>query len=270
MDYVTAKEILKTSIVTSFSKTKFSNAELRKKALLWSISLPAGSSYESQTESIYHTTYAGSVIKFGKPGKEASRDRRPNKFDMTPILYENRSDRLFRSAKGFNFFELLKDIQTKKKRDEEAGHVLLAMLYRCGVLLDHDIVDNQFCYTPNIEIMQWLDERLRSVSGTPSSELIPVYDAIMLNDDIKIYTNPSRYQSQHLEPYGPRGRINTMGAIFAVCAPEEVLSRVELSSLLITGRGTPRIFSAKYGFGSQIISQMTDGIVDFRNSQTTL
>jgi len=270
MDYVTAKEILKTSIVTSFSKTKFGNAELRKKALLWAISLPAGSNYESQTESIYHTTYAGSVIKFGKPGKESSRDRRPNKFDMTPILYENRSGQLFRSAKGFNFFELLRDIQIKKERDEEAGHVLLAMLYRCGILLDHDMVDNVFCYIPNIEIMQWLDERLRGVGGTPPSELIPVYDAIMLNDDIKIYTNPSRYQSQHLEPYGPRGRINTMGAIFAVCAPENVLPRVELSSLLITGRGAPRIFSARYGFGSKIVSKMTDGIVGFHSSQAAL
>jgi hypothetical protein len=46
MDYVTAKEILKTPVVTSFSKTKFSNAELRKKALLWAINLPTGSSYE--------------------------------------------------------------------------------------------------------------------------------------------------------------------------------------------------------------------------------
>jgi len=111
MNYLTAKKILKTSIVTSFSKTKFHNVELRKKALLWAINLPTGKSLDSQIESTYHMTYAGSVIKFGKPGKEAFRVRNPNKFDMTPILYEKRDDQLVRSPKGFNFFEMLKYIR---------------------------------------------------------------------------------------------------------------------------------------------------------------
>lgn len=270
MDYLTAKKILKTSIVTSFSKTKFRNVELRRKALLWAINLPTGKSLDSQIESIYHTTYRGSIIKFGKPGKEAFRSRNPNKFDMTPILYEKRGGQLIRSAKGFNFFEMLKDIQTKITKDEEAGHVLLAMLYRCGVLDDHIISNKKLCYNPNIQVMQWLDKRFRSVGETPPSELIPMYDAIMLNDDIKIYTNPSRYQTGHLEPYGTRGRINTMGAIFAICAPEDILSRTELSSLLITGRGTPRIFSKKYDYGRQIIARMTGGIVDYHKKQKKL
>jgi hypothetical protein len=270
MDYLTAKEILKTSIVTSFSKTQFRNVELRRKALLWAINLPSGRSLDSQIETTYHVTYAGSMIKFGKPGKEVFRIRNPNKFDMTPILYEKRHGELERSAKGFNFFEMLKDIQTKIVRDEEAGHILLATLYRCGVLADHAISDDKLCYNPNIHIMQWLDDRLGKVGEFPPSELIPMYDAIMLNDDIKIYTNPSRYQSGHLEPYGPKGRINTMGAIFAICAPDDLLSRVELSSLLITGRGTPRIFSKTYEYGRPLISKMTGGIIDHQNDQMRL
>lgn len=270
MDYLTAKKILKTSIVTSFSKTKFRNVDLRRKALVWAINLPTGKNLDSQIESVYHKTYRGSIVKFGKPGKEAFRTRNPNKFDMTPILYEKRGEQLIRSAKGFNFFEMLKDIKTKITKDEEAGHVLLAMLYRCGVLDDHTISNNKLFYNPNIQVMQWLDKRFENVGDTPTSELIPMYEAIMLNDDIKLYTNPSRYQSGHLEPYGPRGRINTMGAIFAICAPEDTLSRVEVCSLLIKGRGTPRIFSKEYDYGRQLIARMTGGIVEYYKYQKKL
>jgi len=270
MNYLTAKKILKYPIVTSFSKTRFRNAKLRKTSLIWAMNLPSGKSLDSQIESTYHMTYSGSIIKFGKPGKEAFRTRNPNKFDMTPILYEKRNGKLGRTDKGFNFFEMLKDIQIKINDDEEAGHILVAMLYRCGILADHEVKDNEFNYNPNKLVMQWLDERLEMVGEIPPSELIPMYDAIMLNDDIKLYTNPLRYQSEHLEPYGPRGRINTMGAIFAICAPESLLSRVELASLLITGRGTPRIFSKSYDYGRPIISKMTGGIIDNHNNQMKL
>jgi len=267
MDYLTAKEILKTEIVTSFSKSKFRNAELRRKGLLWATELPAGKSLDSQIETVYHVTYAGSEIRFGKPGKEAFRERSPNKLDMTPILYERRQEQLVRSTKGFTFSEMLEEIQTKINKDEEAGRVLLAMLYRCGVLDDHTILNNKFCYNPNIDTMKWLDERFRSIGDTPPSELIPLYDAIMLNEDIKLYTNSERYQSLYLKPYEPRGRINTLGAIFVICAPENVLSRIEACGLLIRGRGTPAIFSSDYDYGRKIIAPMTGGIVDYQHEQ---
>jgi hypothetical protein len=270
VDYETAKKLLRTPIVASFSKTNFRNAELRREALLWAMSLPSGRSLDSQIESVYHTTYGGSTIKFGKPGKEASRQRNPNQYDMTPILYEKRAKQLARTTKGFNFLDLLEDISTKINREEEAGHVLLAMLYRCGVLDDHAITNGKLCYNPNTDVMQWLDERFRSIGDTPPSELIPIYDAIMLNDDIKLYTNPKRYDSSHLEPYDARGRVNTMGAIFAICAPEKTLSRIRLASLLIRGRGTPRIFSKDYEYGRQIVAPMTGEIVNSYSNQTRL
>lgn len=270
MDYLTAKEILKTEIVTSFSKSKFRNAELRRKGLLWATELPAGRSLDSQIETVYHVTYAGSEIRFGKPGKEAFRERSPNKLDMTPILYERRQEQLVRSTKGFTFSEMLEEIQTKINKDEEAGHVLLAMLYRCGVLDDHTILNNKFCYNPNIDIMKWLDERFRSIGDTPPSELIPLYDAIMLNEDVKLYTNSERYQSLYLKPYEPRGRINTLGAIFVICAPENVLSRIEACGLLIRGRGTPAIFTSDYDYGRRIIAPMTGGIVNHYQDQKKL
>lgn len=267
MDYLTAKKILKTEIVTSFSRLKFRNAELRRKGLIWATELPSGNSLDSQVETVYHVTYTGSEIRFGKPGKEAFRERAPNKLDMTPILYEKRQGQLVRSTKGFTFSEMLSEIQTKINKDEEAGHVLLAMLYRCGILDDHAILNNKFCYNPNIEIMMWLDERFRSIGDTPPSELIPLYDAIMLNEDVKLYTNPERYQSLYLKPYEPRGRINTLGAIFVVCAHEHILSRIEACDLLIRGRGTPAIFSSDYDYGRTIISPMTGGIVDRHQDQ---
>lgn len=270
MDYLTAKKIIKTKIVTSFSKSKFRNAELRRKGLLWATELPTGKSLDSQIETVYHVTYRGSEIRFGKPGKEAFRKRAPNKLDMTPILYEKRLGKLTRSTKGFTFSEMLKDIQIKINRDEKAGHLLLAMLYRCGVLDDHEISNDKLCYNPNSDIMSWLDERFRNIGDTPASELIPLYDAVMLNEDVKLYTNAERYQSKYLKPYEPRGRINTLGAIFVVCAHENILSRIEACSLLIRGRGTPAIFSKDYDYGRKIIAGMTGGIVDHHDDQMKL
>lgn len=270
MNYLTAKEILKTKIVTSFSKSKFRNAELRRKGLLWATKLPTGKSLASQIETVYHVTYRGSEIRLGKPGKEAFRKRVPNKLDMTPILYEKRLGKLMRSTKGFTFSEMLKDIQTKINKDEKPGHVLLALLYRCGVLDDHSTLDGKLCYDPHSDIMQWLDERFRNIGDTPPSELVPLYDAIMLNEDVKLYTNSERYQSKYLKPYEPRGRINTLGAIFVICAHENVLSRIEACSLLIRGRGTPAIFTKNYDYGRRIITGMTGGIVDHPDNQMGL
>jgi len=271
MDYLAAKEILKTKIVTSFSKSKFRNAELRRKGLIWATELPAGKSLDSQIETVYHVTYAGSEIRFGKPGKEAFRkERSRNPLDMTPILYEKRQGQLVRSAKGFAFSEMWEEIQTKINGDEETGHIFLAMLYRCGVLDDHSILNNKLCYNPNVDIMKWLDERFRGIGDTPPSELIPLYDAIMLNEDVKLYTNSERYQSLYLKPYEPRGRINTLGAAFVICAPEKILSRIEACSLLIRGRGAPAIFSSDFDYGRRIIAPMTDGIVNQYQDQKKL
>lgn len=92
---------------------------------------------------------------------------------------------------------MLKDIQIKINRDKKAGHVLLAMLYRCGVLDDHEILNSKLCYNHNSDIMKWLDERFRNIGDSPTSELIPLYDAIMLNEDVKLYTNAERCQSKY-------------------------------------------------------------------------
>jgi hypothetical protein len=270
MDYQTAKQILKTKIVKSFAKSKFRNAELRRKALLWATKLPSGKSLDSQVETVYHVTYKGSEIRLGKPGKEAFRKRSPNKLDMTPILYKKRHGKLIRSTKGFTFSEMLRDIQIKIDENEKAGHVLLALLYRCGVLDDHSISDDTLRYNPNSNVMKWLDNRFENTGETPPSELVPLYDAIMLNEDVKLYTNAERYQSKYLKPYEPRGRINTLGAIFVVCAPEKILSRIEACALLIRGRGTPAIFSKNYDYGRKIITKMTGSIVDHHNDQTNL
>jgi hypothetical protein len=270
MDYSTAKEILRTEIVTSFSKSKFRNAELRRKGLIWATELPAGKSPDSQIETVYHVAYTGSEIRLGKPGWEAVRKRSTNKLDMTPILYERRQEQLVRSTRGFTFSEMLQEVQTKISKDEEAGHVLLAMLYRCGVLDDHTVLNDKLCYKPKVDIMRWLDDRFRGVGDTPPSDFIPLYDAVMLNEDVKLYTNSERYQSLYLKPYEPRGRINTLGAIFVICAPEKVLSRIEACGLLIRGRGTPAIFSSDYDYGRKIIAPMTGGIVNYYQNQKKL
>lgn len=73
-----------------------------------------------------------------------------------------------------------------------------------------------------------------------------------------------------VKPYEPRGRINTLGAIFVVCAHEDILSRIEACSLLIRGRGTPAIFSKEYDYGRRIIAGMTGGIVDYHTNQKKL
>ena len=88
-----------------------------------------------------------------------------------------------------------------------------------------------------------------------------MYDAIMFNDDVKVYLNNEKYNTRSIEPYGPKGRVNTMGAIFAISAPENLLSRIKLSDMLIRGRGTPRIFSRNYDFGGKLIIPMTGGMV---------
>jgi hypothetical protein len=269
VDYPIAKRILKTDLVTSFSKSKFRNAELRIKGLQWATELPSGRTPDSQIETVYHVTYGGSEIRLGKPGYEAIR-KIPNLLDMTPLLYEMRQGQLTRSTKGFTFSEMLREIKAKISEDEEAGHILLAMLYRCGVLDDHSFLNNTLRYEPNTDIMKWLDGRFTNIGETPASELIPLYDAIMLNEDVKLYTNPDKYKSVYLKPFEPRGRINTLGAVFVVCSSESVLSRIDACGLLIRGRGTPAIFSAGNGYGRLIIAAMTDGIVDFHQKQETL
>ncbi len=79
MDYATAKKLLKTDIATTFCKTKFRNAELRRKALVWATQLPSGADVKNQIETMYHKTYRGAEIRFGKPGKETKRKRRTNR-----------------------------------------------------------------------------------------------------------------------------------------------------------------------------------------------
>lgn len=261
MDYATAKKVLKTEIATTFCKTKFRNAELRRKALVWATQLPSGSDVKNQIETLYHQTYRGAEIRFGKPGKETKRKRSTNRLDMTPLLYEVNGNQLTRTKKGFEFEEVYVDLGMKLSKDEEAGHILMAMLYRTGVLDDHDFSNNKLNYTPNAEIMAWLDHRFQGIGDTPPSELIPLFDAILLNEDIKLYTNAERYNSEELQPFQPRGRINTMGATFVVLAPETLLPRIKACSLLIRGRGTPAIFSTNYHYGADLISPMTDNIV---------
>lgn len=269
MDYATARKLMKTEIVTSFCKSKFRNADLRQKSLVWATQLPSGTGVKNQVESLYHRTYKGAEIRFGKPGKETTRQR-INRHDMTPLLYENCQGQLSRSKKGFEFEEVWIELATKINKDPEASHILLTMLYRCGVLDDHDFSNSKLNYLPNLEVMKWLDERFLGIGETSPSELIPLFDAILLNEDIKLYTNGDKYNSKYLEPYEPRGRINTLGAAFVVCAPEEILSRIKACGLIIRGHGTPAIFSATYHHGADLISPMTDNIVAINKEQKTL
>jgi hypothetical protein len=261
MDYSTARKLLKTEIAKTFCRTKFRNAELRRRSLIWATKLPSGSDINNQIETLYHTNYKGAEIRFGKPGKESKRKRSNNRFDMTPLLYEINKGQLARTRKGFEFEDVWNDLALKIDHDAEAGHVLLAMLYRAGVLDDHSFLNNKFSYNPNPEIMAWLDQQFNGVGETPPSELIPLFDAILLNEDIKLYTNVEKYDSSNLQPFEPRGRINTMGAVFVICAPEALLSRIKACSLLIRGRGTPAIFSSIYHYGADLISPMTNNII---------
>lgn len=260
MDYQTATKILKTLIEVSFAKTRFPRYELRKQSILWAINLPKGESYEERIESTYYKTYRGSIIKFGKPGKESAR-KKPNPWDMKPTLYEMRDGDLSLSKKGFDFYEILNEIYKKINDNAKAGHVLLALLYRSGILIDHSFSNNTFSYHPNIEIIKWLDVQLCDIGDTPPSELIAIFDAIMLNEDVKVYLNNEKYQTKEIEPNEPRGRINTMGAVFATCAPEEIFPRIKLADLLIRGRGAPRIFEKEHNYGAKLISPMTGNIV---------
>ena len=126
-----------------------------------------------------------------------------------------------------------------------------------------------FLIIPDPQIMKWLDACFENVGDVPPSELVAIYDAIGLNEDVKYYTNPKR-EKDFLDPYKALGRMNTMGSIFATCANEKIFSRISLFDSLVKGRGTIRIFSRTYDYGRKIISPMTGYIVDFHDIQKKL
>ena len=267
MDYKVAKKTLQTDLVKSFSKTKFRNAQLRLKSILWAKNLPSGTK-QFPHESNYHVIHSGSIIKFGKPGKEVFR-KNPNLNDMKPLLYEKRGANLVQSTKPFDFEQIANEFKIKLDKDETTSHILFTMLYRCGILDDHKYIDDVFSYNPDTQVMKWLDACFENVGETPPSELIAIYDAIGLNEDVKYYTNPQR-ERDFLNPYRALGRMNTMGSIFAACTNEKTLSRISLFDSLVKGRGTVRIFSRTYDYGQKIISPMTGYIVDFHDIQHKL
>ena len=146
MDYQTAKRILQTELVKSFSKTKFHNAQLRLKSILWAKNLPSGTK-NIPHENNYHVIHNGSIIKFGKPGKEVFR-KNPNLNDMKPLLYEKRGVNIVQSTKPFDFEQIAKEFKIKLEMDEQTSHILFTILYRCGVLEDHNHINDVFSYNP--------------------------------------------------------------------------------------------------------------------------
>ena len=201
--------------------------ETRRQAIAEAVSWPSGSS-QCPRVTVYQQLGEGSSIRFGKPGKEAGREKNPNKNDMTPQLWVGRHN----TAHRLSFAELygwLEDL-ARDERGVAALSLLAVLAIRNTFMLDHRAEGAGWRYFPEETALSELEVLAPTIGLLPAKRFLHYLDAIALNEDVK-------YNAEAIEPR--RGRPNnllTTVRVISVLLGRERLSPL-LAPLVRSGRG---------------------------------
>lgn len=148
----------------------------------------------------------GAAVYFLKPGKEASRDSRPNPFDMTPVVGSQDERWAFEDIwSHLAKMSMLLD-------DRDAFKAILVLLYRNAFLMDHEVTGAGVRYLPKGELVSFMKEMDARTNGVLPHGLLGYLhflDILGWNEDVK-YQSP-----ENLPVFNPNhrvrvGRINTI------------------------------------------------------------
>lgn len=124
-------------------------------------------------------------VQLGKYGKEYYREKKPNKNDMMPVVFENGSINEF-DASFRAIFRLIEDLQVKG--DSDSVIVLACLFIRNAFLVDHQLVNGHYRYIPPQAAIDYLTERVGDHHGVPIEAFLQYVDAIAWNEDVKYNT----------------------------------------------------------------------------------
>lgn len=128
-------------------------------------------------------------ICFGKYGKEYYEIKngvQKNANDMKPCVFKD--GQIVDSFRGRfdDIFALLENLHRDGKDDVVRAFAVL--FFRNSILLDHSIVNGEYYYTPDQELVDYICENIPEYEGIPMEVYIHVLDAIGYNEDVKYFT----------------------------------------------------------------------------------
>jgi hypothetical protein len=143
--------------------------------------LPGGSKEKPQNHLIYKSPTSNFEIFAAKPGKEASRKKNPNIYDLHIYIKENNKE-MPELGKSFkDIFKSLEDI----KEHEKALDLMAYILIRNAFCYDHN---NSYDYLPSNILIEEIKKDLDQIHGLPVDVFLHFLDLIASNEDVK-YSN---------------------------------------------------------------------------------
>lgn len=145
-------------------------------------------------------------LGLGKPGKEASRKKRPNENDMTPTVWRSGREVGVLPASFFDIWAAYESLPESGRR--EVLTVCGRLLYRNAFLLDHKRESSGLRYRPRADVLDYLAAQPPEASGMRLDVLHHFIELIALNEDVK-YSTLSKLSG---EAYDLRrvGRVSTL------------------------------------------------------------
>lgn len=147
-------------------------------------------------------------VKLGKFGKEYYREVRRNVNDMMPAVFENDSIKEF-DATFRAIFRLIENLH--RDGDTDSILVLACLFVRNAFLVDHQLTDGHYRYTPPQVAIDFLTEKIGSHLDIPIEAFLQYVDAIAWNEDVK-YTTLGKTISNDV------GRTNNLLTYARFCA----------------------------------------------------
>jgi len=105
---------------------------------------------------------------------------------MMPSVFKNGAIVDSFRARFDDIFALLEDLGHSGKTD--AVRALSLLFYRNALLLDHEIINGNYSYHPNQDLVDYICASIPEYEGVPMEVYIHALDAIGFNEDVKYYT----------------------------------------------------------------------------------
>jgi hypothetical protein len=196
------QDVLKTRL--QGPRTRAAWEDKRKKRILEALNWESGTENEPRKH-LVTILLNGAEVYFLKPGKEVFNKKRPNPYDMFPVVGSPDTKLRFDDV-----WSLLSKIALI---DFESFKVTLTMIYRSAYFLDHvEKEPGVIRFEPNEQIterMDYIDSEIRDVWPIGLMDLLHFLDILGWNEDMKYHVenNSPTFSGK----YGYEvGRINTL------------------------------------------------------------
>jgi len=159
------------------------------------------------------------LVTVGKPGKEATRENKPNPNDMFPAIWKNNQN----IVNGWAFEKLWEYLIKISICNQERFKKVLTLLYRNCFFIDHVNNNGIIRYEPSNDVMDYINNLQFALADDFKSkfkteeisllEFLHFVDVLAWNEDVKY--NVSNGVAQLRSPASKTGRINTILSIIS-------------------------------------------------------